>query len=276
VTDEKPKKATAGDVRAALRGRYPHPAWAVFDEVGNGTGSRCDRHADMIAMSIWPSRGLVIHGIEIKVSRSDWLKELADPKKADSIQRWCDHWWIAVGDEKIVQGSELPPNWGLLVLRGNRLVAKVEAPKLEPIPLDRAFVAAMLRRASESLESARQEGDRAGYARGVATGPKDIDTEAVRELRSLKQKVDAFEAASGLKIGDEWRAGQIGDAVKRLQLAAGRYYRAADPREAIEQAAQYLEGSAQRLRENVGVEVAVAAIVNELPPEQIEALRGVA
>lgn len=269
---EKPAKATAADVRAALRLRFAAPAWAVFDEVGNGTGFSCSRHADMVAMSIWPSRGLAIHGIEIKVSRSDWLKELSDPAKADSIQRYTDHWWVAVGDDKIVQGSELPPNWGLLVMRGSKLVTKVDAPKLSPIALDRTFVAAMLRRASEGAERIRKEADRDGYARGVAAGPKEADTEAVRELRDLKEKVEAFETASGLKIATDWRAGQIGDTVKLVRDTVGRYYRAADPRERIEQAAEHLEGAARRLREQADTEAKIAGIVNGLSVEQVEAL----
>jgi hypothetical protein len=66
-------------------------------------------------MSLWPSRGIELHGIEIKVSRNDWLKELGDPAKADEIARFCDRWWVAAGDESIHQWDSLekrnPVSW---------------------------------------------------------------------------------------------------------------------------------------------------------------------
>ena len=33
------------------------------------------RYADAIAMNLWPSRGLAVHGFEIKISRGDWQRE---------------------------------------------------------------------------------------------------------------------------------------------------------------------------------------------------------
>ena len=44
---------------------------------------------------MWPSRGLYIAGVEIKVSRADWLKERKDPGKSVSIQRFCKYWYVA-------------------------------------------------------------------------------------------------------------------------------------------------------------------------------------
>lgn len=86
---------------------------------------------------------LALHGHEIKVSRSDWLTELADPAKADAFKRYMHHWWLVVPDAKIVKPGELPEGWGLLALSGSgdKLRAKVAAPRLnpEPLPLDMAI-----------------------------------------------------------------------------------------------------------------------------------------
>lgn len=76
----------------ALERRYPAPAWCLFAEVRNGTGAarRVDRYADGIAMSMFPSRGLSVLGFEIKVDRRDWMRELAQPDKAEAIAQFCD------------------------------------------------------------------------------------------------------------------------------------------------------------------------------------------
>jgi hypothetical protein len=76
-------KTPSAHVFAGLaKGPYARPAWALFGNVRNttGSGSRQERYADGIAVSLWPSRGLEIHGIEIKVDRQDWKRELADPE----------------------------------------------------------------------------------------------------------------------------------------------------------------------------------------------------
>jgi hypothetical protein len=83
--------------------------------VRNSTGYG-DRTCDAIAMSLWPSRGLELHGIEIKCSRGDWLHELKRPDKADKMFKYFDRWWLAVSDESVAHDYEIPPTWGLIVM----------------------------------------------------------------------------------------------------------------------------------------------------------------
>ena len=240
-------KISATTVREALRLRFAAPAYAYFDEVGNATGWRCNRHADGVAMSLWPSRGLELHGIEIKVSRQDWLKELADPKKADDIAKFCHRWWLAVGDESIVQPGELPGTWGLLVMRDGKLVCKVEAPLLTPEPLSLPFIAALLRRASEREDALRREAQAEGYERGKNAGPEAHQLEltvARSDLKRLQDAVDDFEKKSGIKLGD-WRFGDVGDAVRKLVAPITR----TDAADRVRFIAQDLENKAHHLRQ---------------------------
>ncbi|GAI18718.1 unnamed protein product, partial [marine sediment metagenome] len=109
------KMETTEQVLQALRNKYPSDAYAFLTQVGNATGFICNRWADAIAMSLWPSRGLEIIGFEIKVSRSDWVKELKKPDKADTIANYCDSWYLVLGDESILRLGELPMEWGLMV-----------------------------------------------------------------------------------------------------------------------------------------------------------------
>lgn len=87
----------------------------------------------------------LLHGHEVKVSRSDWLRELADPSKAEAWSRYCDRWWLVVPDKAIVKPGELPDSWGLLVLAGTGLRAAVRAPLLDPEPMPVPARAALMR-----------------------------------------------------------------------------------------------------------------------------------
>lgn len=214
----------AFNIHDALQTRYPTDAYALFFEVRNGTGNqrRTVRTADALVMSLWPSRGLDLIGIEIKSSRSDWLRELADPAKAEEgLFPYCDQWYLAVADEKIVQAGELPKTWGLLVPKGGKLVCRVEAPPLAPKPMDRLQLAAILRRAKEWQADPEEVAQRIqrtaeeNYKLGVAHA--DSRAEAVRkELESMRAGVRTFEAAAGISIDAMWRPYEKGKEYRRF------------------------------------------------------------
>jgi hypothetical protein len=136
----------SNEVRIALRKRYAPPSWALLEEVRDATGYGAKRSADAIAMSLWPSRGLELHGIEIKDSRNDWVRELKNPDKAEAISVYCDRWWVVVSDESYVRDGELPPTWGLMALGPKGLSTVKEAPKRKSKPVTREFLASLIRR----------------------------------------------------------------------------------------------------------------------------------
>lgn len=76
-----------------------------------------------------------VHGYEVKCSRGDWLRELADTSKANTWSRFCHYWWVVASDKDIVMAGELPEHWGLLVPRGRHLAAVVKAPYRDAKPL---------------------------------------------------------------------------------------------------------------------------------------------
>jgi hypothetical protein len=238
--------AESFNVFGALRSRFPAPEFAYFEEVRNSTGfARVVRTADAIAMGLWPSRGLELHGIEVKVSRSDWLREKEDPAKAEEIQKFCDRWWLAVSDPTIVQDGELPPTWGLLVPRGRRLVAAVEAPKLTPQPVDRSFLAALMRRLHGASPSEKAIAEavsraRAEEQREFERREKVAEERGNYELRHLREAVAKFEAASGVKI-HTFDGAHIGAAVRLVLDGRVDYQR---------QQLEYLAKQAARIAEH--------------------------
>jgi len=137
---------------------YPKEAYAMLREVRSSTGYvQGERYADAIVMSLWPSRGLWLAGIEVKINRYDWLKELKNAEKSAAIQKYC-HYWIVVTTLNIIEEGELPITWGHIEVEDGKSKIKVHAPKLNPEPLDLVFVASMLRNESKKLEKSYQEG----------------------------------------------------------------------------------------------------------------------
>ena len=147
---------TSQQVLTALRsGPLREPAHAWLLEVRNSVGyTRQVRYADALVLSVWPSRGLWIAGIEVKISRNDWLRELDNPKKSAELQRFCHYWWIAA-PEGVVNADELPEKWGHYVIRGQKARASQKATLLKPDALTMDFVASVLRNQSECTAAIR-------------------------------------------------------------------------------------------------------------------------
>jgi len=214
------------DIWQALKDRYPAPEYATFFEVANGVGAHKRRYVDALVMSLFPSRGLDIHGFEIKIERADWLREKKDPDKAELIASYCDFWWLVIDDEKIVKQEEIPLTWGLLLLKGKTLRQVKKPDRLEVKALDRSFVASILRRADEYAKKLLSE-DKAlnkQYDQGYKEGreheknDKDHQLECVkREHNRLKEALDEFRKESGLEI-KPWQGGNVGAAVKALMF----------------------------------------------------------
>lgn len=190
-------KLRTEQVRAALRTRFCQPEWALFFEVADGTGASQRRWADAMAMNMWGSRGLALHGFEIKVSRSDWKRELANPAKAESIAGLCDFWSI-VAPKGMIGFGELPPGWGLLEVDADLKITQcVTGPKNpDPAAFTRSFVASLLRSAAKVDES-------------IIRGAIDIarsDWEKTVEER-IRQRTDYLrsDGAEALKLLDEFK-----------------------------------------------------------------------
>ena len=228
VTKGKPSEPlTEGQLFGRLKKRYAAPEYAIFPGVQNSTGySRQRREADAIAMCLWPSMGMEVLGFEIKSQRSDWMRELRQPNKSQAIQKYCNRWWIVAADREMVKvdEGELPPTWGLMVPRGQGLVTVVDAPPLEPEPLDHGFIAAILRRAHEASQHPDIEQKIREELRPVIEkemeNRRDIElNRARRELEEAEKRLEKFEAVSekfGLRYAD-WYIEDIAKAIKYLR-----------------------------------------------------------
>lgn len=140
-------KMTSDEVLNILEKEYPTPDMAFIREFRAGTGYSYGGRTDAIAMHLWPSQGLELIGYEVKISRSDWLREIKQPEKA-YLKRFCDRWYLIVPDRDLVKLDELPDDWGLKVIEDGCVKTIVEAEQLYPRPLNRDFLASLMRRAT--------------------------------------------------------------------------------------------------------------------------------
>lgn len=214
---------TTEHLMVLLRHRHTGEQWTFFEEVPDSTGSDKVRTADALAMNLWPSQGRHLHGFELKVSRSDWLKEMQDFTKAHAIKRFCHRWWL-VAPKGVAKIEEVPADWGWYApTDAGGLKVMRQASLLKPEPISDAFLASLCRqvfrqnkptedKVIERLKSeAYQRGYKDGHTAGKKSATKDADLNA-QLLERVRQTVTRFEESSGVKLND-YRAGNIGAAV---------------------------------------------------------------
>ena len=209
---KKASQLTEPEAIALLRTKFDAQGYALFPQVPDGTGARQRRTADAIMMSLWPSRGLHLFGIEYKRTVADWRRELKDPSKADSIGKYCDYWYM-LAPKGVIDILEVPPAWGLWEIDDrHRLLRTREAPQNEhKVPVDLVFLAGLVRAAQNAFSSeATIKAIRSEqYRRGFEDGSKDARytrDQKLRQLEKLRESLDDFEKASGIKI-DSWTGG---------------------------------------------------------------------
>ncbi|MGH3977973.1 MAG: hypothetical protein ACRDRZ_03055 [Pseudonocardiaceae bacterium] len=210
---------------AALRGHYgdvdghrDEDAHATFAEL---TGPGSSRRADYVAVSLWPSRGLTIDAHELKVSRSDWLRELRQPSKAQAWWPHCHRWWLVAGHESIVGQGELPDGWGLMVPgRGHRMKIVLPAPRREitlSMPLLVTLLGSGRRGHTAAVRTARAEAFRHGRQQAQQT----VDRARLSpEQKDRLAELERLETLLGGCLGD-WVQGKDADTVAAALRLAG-------------------------------------------------------
>lgn len=198
----------------ALRRRYPSESYALFPQLADKTGAGASRYADAVIMGLWPSRGLLLEGFEVKVSKSDLRKELRTPEKAEAIAKYCDKWWLVLGSKDLMDGVGLiPENWGVLAPKEGtqklRIVQKSTKQKSDE--WDREFVASIFRRAQEDIvegklssedsvwDEAYNQGYSEGYDKAFNKGKKRRQKQADR-IEELEDKIRVFQDETGIDL----------------------------------------------------------------------------
>jgi len=197
---------TADDMIAMLRKTYALPEWVLAEQAASRTGYAA-RRADAVAFNCYQSRGLEIIGFEVKVRRSDWVREMKSPDKAEAVAAYCDKWYV-VAPDGIVHDGELPKAWGLMLPNDKTGGVRIahQADQTDTKPVSRTFLAAIMRglvRSDETVIAERVSAARkSAYDDGAADALSDSrDGRAEAQLAVLSARVAEFERVSGIVIG---------------------------------------------------------------------------
>lgn len=227
------RRLTAHDLVQAVKARYEPPEWHVEPEV-----TLAGRRLDLVALNLWGARQYRIVGFEVKVSRGDWLRELADFRKSEEWMAVVDAFYV-VTSPKVIRSDELPEGWGHLELvetrgaGGSRMMTRRHATARAPgATLPREVAARFLARMADTVR--RQDRDLDSRARiRIATEIEERtrarhvqDTAALREEnRRLHAEQEALYAAMGIGRS-EWdkhaRALRAAAAFAEAKREAGR------------------------------------------------------
>lgn len=183
------------------------------------------RRMDALVMNCVPSRGLTLIGYEIKASRSDWLRELARPEKADLAAEYLDAFYL-VTVPGVVESGELPDRWGLMVPKAQkRLQVEVEAKPQDGKDTPRSLLAGILRRAirqelDREIEAARAEvteATRESIERELQVAQRRAE-QAEAIAAAMQEEWDGFAELTGERFG-LWRRSGDAERVARIALA---------------------------------------------------------
>lgn len=100
---------------------------ACFNHLRLGTGWISEQTMDFWAMYLTPSTKFRTIGFEIKVSRSDFLKEIRDPDKRVMAMTLCDEFYF-VTPKDLLTRDEIPKNCGLWEIDDQKVMEVVRGP----------------------------------------------------------------------------------------------------------------------------------------------------
>lgn len=143
---------TSADIHKALESFFTALSGGIVYirefRAGTGYASGSERYLDGWAIGCYPSSGMVKTAIEIKVSRSDFCRELKKPFKRDSALRISNEFYFAA-PAGLIKEAELPEECGLIEVAEDGIARiAVDAPYRECPVATWPFVASLARRAA--------------------------------------------------------------------------------------------------------------------------------
>lgn len=137
---------TAKDVLDLLHRRYKEPEWLLIPEMrmGTGYGGYREKRLDAWAINTYPSTGHTKIAFEIKVYRSDFLKEISNPEKRIPGMTVSDYFYL-VTLEDVAKPEEIPDDCGWIIVK-DKAYTKKKAPLHNCEAPNWSFIASLFRR----------------------------------------------------------------------------------------------------------------------------------
>lgn len=164
------------------------------------------RRVDALYMGFTRSRGNLLDGHELKVSRSDWLHELDQAHKAEWWFCHTDRWWLVVPDLTVAKEDELPPGWGLMIPNARTKTRMDIVVKAEPrhADIDRELLFELAKKQdtvrADCILSERRDRNRL-VAEGVTAELDRRRSAAPKTLNeTARETLDQLQALTGLHL----------------------------------------------------------------------------
>jgi hypothetical protein len=153
------EKITSDNILQTLSVLHRHESCLFIPEmrIGTGNGAYADQRIDAWVMTLWHSKNFTRISYEIKVSRSDFNKEIKNPVKRKMALLFSDYFYF-VAPKGLLKPEEIPPECGLKEVShaepdkirhsygGLVIKTVIKAPKRESQPPNWRFVASLARR----------------------------------------------------------------------------------------------------------------------------------
>lgn len=128
VKEPKKTEITEKQITEILKKNYSVDGWVFFSQLRGSTGARGNQqYIDGYAMNLWPYRNIEAISFEIKVSKSDFKKEISLPNKREYAKRISNQFYF-VTQENLIPISEIPQDCGLIEIKGTECVVRKKAP----------------------------------------------------------------------------------------------------------------------------------------------------
>lgn len=144
----------------ALKNKYPEKDYGFFVElrIGGGFSKDSEQRFDAWSISYFPSKRNVTTCFEVKISKSDFMHEIKNPKKRRAGLRLANEFYF-VTPEGLLEITDIPPECGLLeVTEGGLIRTTIHAPFRDIEPPTWLFLSSICRRtiAEEYVREANQ------------------------------------------------------------------------------------------------------------------------
>ncbi len=145
----------AEELLVLIHKKYDGNEHIVLEEIPDGTGTFQRRWIDAAVFGLWPSKGLDRSAFEIKVDRSDFIRELQNPEKHRWVQESFHQFWF-VAPIDVIQVEELPNGVGFMYPKGNKLCIKRHCVRNPNPKLDDVLLCGFMRAAWKAIEKNRK------------------------------------------------------------------------------------------------------------------------
>jgi len=140
-------------IKKLIEKKYNHEngQYIVFDELRNGTGygKIVTGSIDVFVLNTYPSKQFQRMAFEIKVSRSDFLREIKNPNKRRFAMAMSNEFYF-VAPKGLLKNSDIPLNCGLMEVitykENHHIKTVVPAIWRDNMPPSWSFVASICRR----------------------------------------------------------------------------------------------------------------------------------